>query len=69
MVFSKNVLKTLERCHCEGMNAQNTVAYILIHHCAAELPRFNTRRVVTDEVEKYYRKHRKYTDNGKEDSE
>lgn len=59
MVFSKNVLKTLERCHREGMDIQNTVAYILIHHCAAELPRFNTRRAVTDEVAKYYKEHKR----------
>lgn len=57
MVFQKNVLKTLERCHSRGMSIQNTVAYILINHCAAELPRFDTRRVVTEAVTKYYHEH------------
>lgn len=59
-----SVRKTLARCHSEGMPVRETVAYILIRHCSAELPRFNTKRELTEAVEKYYEEHE--TD-GKED--
>ncbi len=52
-----NVRKTLARCHSEGMSIPSTVAYILINHCSAELPRFNTKRELTAAVTKYYEEH------------
>lgn len=52
--MQSNVKRTIARCYDEGMTAANTVAYVLIHHCAAELPPFRTRQKVTEYVNEYY---------------
>lgn len=64
-MLQTSVRKTIARCHSEGMPVSETVAYILINHCPAELPRFDTRRELTAEVAKYYEEHR--TDGKAED--
>lgn len=52
--MQSNVKRTIARCYDEGMTAENTVAYVLIHHCCGELPPFRTKQKVAEYVAQHY---------------
>jgi hypothetical protein len=50
--MQSNVKATVKRCFERGMDVANTVAFIMVNHCAAELPRpyLTARKRLTAEV-------------------
>lgn len=50
--MQSNVKASAKKCFERGMDVANTVAFIMVNHCAAELPRpyLTARKRLTEEV-------------------
>ncbi len=53
--MQSNVRATIAKCYDDGLNEANTVAYVLIYHCANELPPFRTKQKLEEYVAGYYK--------------